>query len=262
MTRLLKDTIVVKIGGSTLGTSDTSLEDLVQLQRQGENVIVVHGGGKVITDWLKIHNIPSRFVNGLRVTDEASLEVVVAVLSGLINKQLVATILSIGGRAIGISGSDGAFIKAKVLNPELGRVGEVAQIDPQPLDALLVAGYMPLISPVAVEGDGEGARNSLLNLNADTVAGEIACALGAKRLIFLTDVDGVLDAFKRLIPRLSLKEAQAIVASGVASGGMIPKLEACVKALKTVSVAQILDGRRPHALMEGLQGAQQGTLVE
>ena len=262
MKQLLKNTIVVKIGGSTLGASDTSLEDLVQLQRQGERVVVVHGGGKTITDWLKIHNIPSKFVNGLRVTDEASLEVVVAVLSGLVNKQLVSTILSLGGRAIGISGLDGGLVKAKVLNPELGRVGEVAQIDPQPIQALLQTGYMPVISPVAVEQDGEGTRNSLLNLNADTVAGEIAYALGARRLIFLTDVEGVLDASKKLIPRLSLKDAQAIIASGVASGGMIPKLEACVKALKTVPAAQILDGRRPHALMEGLQGSQQGTLVE
>jgi len=262
MKQLLKNTIVVKIGGSTLGANDTSLEDLVELQRRGENVVVVHGGGRTITDWLKIHNIPSRFVNGLRVTDAASLDVVVAVLSGLVNKQLVASILALGGRAIGISGLDGGFIKASILNPELGYVGEVSDIDSEPLRALLEAAYMPIISPVALQKDALPTGPGLLNLNADTVAGEVALALAAKSLIFLTDVEGVLDASGRVVPHLSPEHVKGLLASGVASGGMIPKLEACLKALQAVPSALILDGRKSHALMAGLSGDKVGTIIE
>lgn len=255
-------TIVVKIGGSTLGSHDTTLEDLAALQRQGVNAVVVHGGGKVITDWMEKQGVKPRFVRGLRVTDAPSLEIVVAVLAGLINKTLVASLNAYGARAVGISGADGGMLRAIVKDPELGLVGSVVEVHPEPIKAMLDAGFIPVIAPVAIQnGDGAGRTNSLLNINADTAAGEIAAALGAERLVFLTDVEGVLDSSRRLIPRLTERQARGLIASNVAAGGMIPKLEACLTALKDGGIAQIIDGRRPRALLETLSGGALGTRV-
>ena len=141
--------IVVKLGGATLGNHDTTLEDIVSLQQQGWSLVVVHGGGKMITDWLKKRGIATKFINGERVTDEATLEVVVSVLAGVVNKEIVADINALGGLAIGISGVDGAFIQGKIKHKELGYVGEVAKVNPAPLEALLKAGYVPVVAPVA-----------------------------------------------------------------------------------------------------------------
>ncbi len=251
-------TIVVKIGGSTLGSGDTTIEDLVSLQKRGTLPVVVHGGGKKITEWLDKQGIPSKFEKGLRVTDAQSLEVVIAVLAGLVNKELVAAIESLGGRAIGLSGIDGGLIEATPIHGgELGYVGEVTRINPEPLRAILEPGYIPIIAPVGLQSSGEG----ILNINADTVAGEIAAELGASRLIFLTDVAGVCDESGRLIPQVSPTEARALIASGVASGGMIPKIEACLRALSAVSSAQIIDGRQPHALLAAVKGRGEGTQI-
>jgi acetylglutamate kinase len=185
--------IVVKIGGSTLGAHDTTLEDLVTLQREGARVVVVHGGGAVVTDWLKVHGAGTRFVRGLRVTDEAALDVVVAVLAGLVNKQLAGAINARGGRAVGLCGADGPVVLAAVREPEYGRVGAVCEVRTEVLEALADRGFMPVLSPVGFDVEaqtGSGAA-PLLNINADTVAGEVAATLGAERLIFLTDVPGV-----------------------------------------------------------------------
>ena len=184
--------IVVKIGGSTLGSHDTSLKDLVTLQNEGVELVVVHGGGNVISQWMQRQGILPRFVGGLRVTDAASLEIVVAVLTGVINKELVSTLQQLGGRTIGISGIDGGLLEARINNPELGYVGQITRVNEEPLRALLDSGFMPMVAPLASHcNDGSEHAGGPLNINADTVAGELAFALGAHRLVFLTDVGGL-----------------------------------------------------------------------
>ena len=253
--------IVVKIGGSTLGSSDTTLEDLVTLQGDGSAVVVVHGGGATITDWLKIHNVESRFVRGLRVTDGRALEIVVAVLAGLINKDLVGQISALGGRAIGISGADGGLIRARVQDPELGFVGEITEIDRGLLSTLVMGGYMPVIAPIGIQSEGEALAPQLLNINADTVAGEVARAVGAEQLIFLTDVAGVLDRDGGLLPDLSRSAAQSLLSEGTIGGGMIPKVEAGLRAASADAACLIIDGREPHALLAALRGEILGTRI-
>ncbi|MFH1003177.1 MAG: acetylglutamate kinase [Chloroflexota bacterium] len=253
---------VVKIGGATLGQHDTTLEDLVYLQKKGQAVVVVHGGGKVITGWLDRQGLASRFISGERVTDRPALEVVTAVLAGLVNKELVAAITSLGGRAIGISGADGGLLQGRVKDPELGYVGSVTRVDPAPLAAMLAAGYLPVVAPVGLltpAGPREAVK--LLNINADTAAGEIAAALGAARLIFLTDVAGIADGAGRTIPELSPRQAEALIGGGVASGGMVPKIRACLRALPKTPITRIIDGRQPHALRHEIEGAGGGTTI-
>ena len=254
-------TIVVKIGGSTLGEHDTALDDVVDLQRQGVQTVVVHGGGKVISEWMEKQGVRPRFVRGLRVTDARSLEIVVAVLTGLINKSLVASVQKLGGRAIGLSGADGGMVEARVKDPDLGLVGEVVRVNPEPINAVVAAECIPVIAPVAVRTDIESATEPLLNVNADTVAGQVAAALDADRLVFLTDVEGVLDSSRRLIPRLTLRQTRGLLGSNIVAGGMVPKLEACITALDGGGIAQIVDGRRAHALVDLLSGEVMGTRV-
>ena len=252
--------IVVKIGGSTLGSHDTTLENLVTLQNQGVDVVVVHGGGNVISQWMQRQGIPPRFVNGLRVTDEASLEIVVAVLTGLINKELVAQMHGLGGRVIGISGIDGGLLEARVADPDLGYVGEIVTVNSGLLKALLKAGYMPMIAPLARQcQDGSAHSGGPLNINGDSVAGELAHALSAERLVFLTDVEGVMDGAGRVIRRLDQHRANLLFQSGVVRDGMIPKLAACIRALDRSPVADIIDGRKPEALLDCLNGRSTGT---
>jgi len=248
--------IIVKIGGSTLGSYDTTLEDLVALWKEGKPLVVVHGGGDLISQWLSRQGIATRFEKGLRVTDRETLQVVVAVLGGLVNKELVAAIQARGGRALGLSGVDGGLIQARVKDEELGYVGEIVKVNPEPVEVLLKEGYIPVIAPLGLEAGGEK-----LNVNADTAAGEIAAALGAERLVFLTDVPGVLDGSGKLLARLSPDEASSLIASGVVSGGMIPKVEACLCALSAVPIAQIVDGRSPHALLQAIAGGS-GTIIK
>ena len=255
--------IVVKLGGATLDSHDTAIEDIVKLQRQGKSLVVVHGGGKVITDWLEKQGISTRFVHGERVTDKATLVVVIAVLAGLVNKEIVAAISSLGGKAIGISGVDGAFIQGRIKDKELGYIGEVVKVNPAPLEALLKSGYIPVVAPVSLRAAEKlDKAPRVLNINADAVAGEIAAAIGAERLIFLTDVVGVCDQSGNLLPNLSPHEAEALMASGVASGGMIPKIKACLRALAGTSTACIIiDGRQPHALLNEIEGHGSGTTI-
>ena len=255
-------TIVVKIGGSTLGAHDTTLEDLADLQRQGINPVVVHGGGKIITEWMVKQGVRPRFVRGLRVTDASSLDIVVAVLTGLVNKTLVAALLAAGANAMGISGADGGMLQGRIKDEELGFVGAIEKVVADPIRAVLDAGFIPVIAPVAVQSlNGTHSSPSLLNVNADTAAGEIAAALNAERLILLTDVEGVLDSSRRLIPRLTLRQAEVLMRSSVVEGGMVPKLESCVTALRNGGIAQITDGRKPHALADTLAGKPLGTRI-
>ncbi|MDP6100125.1 MAG: acetylglutamate kinase [Dehalococcoidia bacterium] len=246
--------IVVKIGGSTLGEGDTTLEDLAALQRREESPVVVHGGGKEINRWLDRLGVQSSFVDGLRVTDEAVLEVVLAVLAGTVNKGLVAQLIARGGRAVGLSGIDTCLLEAEVRRPELGQVGEITRVDDGMLWLALRQGYIPVIAPIGVDC----VRGTPLNINADTAAGEIARAMKAQRLIFLTDVPGIVDRGGEVIPELTAAEARRLVESGVASGGMLPKIEAC---LRSGATCRIIDGRRPHALLREVDGDMAGTTV-
>ena len=234
----------------------------MSMQRQGYAPVIVHGGGKVISQWMERSGAAPNFVRGMRVTDQPTLDIVVAVLTGLVNKQLVASMLALGGKAVGISGADGGILQATTLDPELGYVGNIAVVDPTPVQQMLAMGWIPIIAPVATGCIGEGMETeALYNINGDVAAGELAAALGAERLIYLTDVEGVMDASRRTIPRLLQEQARSLIESGVAAGGMIPKLEACLNALPKVGSTQILDGRRPHALMECLDGKGNGTKV-
>ena len=255
-------TIVIKIGGSTLGSHDTTLDDLVALQKRGRALVVIHGGGNLITEWLSRQGVATRFEKGLRVTDDQTLQVVVAVLAGLVNKELVAAVQSRGGRAVGVSGIDGGLIEGRVRDEELGYVGDIVEINPKLVDVLLREGYMPIVAPLGLGAKGEkGGEDEILNVNADTAAGEIAAAISAERLIFLTDVAGVMDSSGRLVPRLSPAEASSLIAGGVVHGGMIPKVEACVSALSAVPMTQIIDGRERHELLEAIAGKGIGTTI-
>jgi acetylglutamate kinase len=252
---------VVKIGGSTLGANDTSLEDLAKLWRDGERLVVVHGGGAILSEWLRVHGVESRFVRGLRVTDRAAIDVAVAVFAGVVNTELVARLNSLGARALGLSGVDGALIRAERFDPELGYVGRVREVDRAQIETLLDAGYLPVIASLAVEVEGELLLAQPLNVNADTVAGDVAAALEAERLVFLTDVPGVLDAQGEVIRRLSRDGALELIESGVAQGGMIPKIEAALVAAAAGARAFVVDGREPHALREALSGSVRGTEI-
>jgi acetylglutamate kinase len=256
----LDKAIVIKLGGATLGSHDTTIADIVALQQKGKSLVVVHGGGKMITSWLEKRGLKTKFINGERVTDEQTLEVVVSVLVGVVNKELVADINAGGGLAIGISGVDGSLIRGRFKNRELGYVGEVSKINTAPLEVLLKAGYIPVVAPIAVSDKAEAPR--VLNINADIVAGEIAAAIGAEKLVFLTDVAGVADHSGNLLTRLSSAEAEALMAEGTASGGMIPKIKACLRALAGAAAACIIvDGRQSHALLDDINGKGGGTTI-
>jgi acetylglutamate kinase len=254
--------LVVKIGGSTFGKSDTTVEDLVTLQGKGVPVVVVHGGARMVTDWLSRLNIPTSFINGLRITDLETLKVVTAVLAGLVNKELVAAIWRLGGKAVGLCGADGGLVKARNKTPELGYTGEELKVDAALLKTLLKAGYMPVIAPISLGSlENSDSNMNLLNVNGDTAAGEIAAALHAEKVIFLTDVPGLYDGSKKLISSLSLDEAKDMIASGVASDGMVAKIEACLAALAKVPVTRIIDGKVPHALLNEVEGKGEGTTI-
>lgn len=254
--------LAIKIGGSTLGKTDTTVEDLVTLQKRGIPLVVIHGGASTVSDWLGRLGIHTSFVNGLRVTDLENLRVVTAVLAGLVNKELVSAIWNSGGKAVGLSGVDGGLIQARNKTPELGYTGEELDVDIELIETLLEAGYIPVIAPVSLGLSEELRQNTnLLNVNGDTVAGEIAAALNAEKLIFLTDVLGLYDDSNNLIHRLSPCDAEALVASGVASGGMVAKIDACLRALPVVKETRIIDGRISHALLNEVDGKGDGTTI-
>ena len=254
-------TIVVKFGGHAMGGSDIGqnfAQDIVLMKQTGIDPVVVHGGGPQIGALLKKLAIPSTFVDGLRVTDEPTMEVVEMVLSGSINKQIVTGINSAGGRAVGISGKDGNLVTARKIertridpgtlestSVDYGFVGEPERIDPEVLRTIIASNLIPVVAPIGV-----GAGGETYNINADTVAGSIAGAMNAARLLLLTDVEGVLDRDGKLIPRLSVAEARRLISEGTISGGMIPKIETAIDAVQSgVEAAVILDGRIPHVLL-------------
>jgi acetylglutamate kinase len=248
---------VIKLGGSTLGAHDTSLRDIAEAYKHGARIAVVHGGGAAVSDQLARSGIEPTFVRGLRVTDAATLDVVIAVLAGLVNKQLVAQLTALGVDAIGVSGADQSILRAERYDDELGFVGRITAVDPGPITAIISGGALPVIAPIAIEP----ATGQLLNTNADTAAGELAAALRAARLVFLTDVAGVLDAGKRVIERMNAVEARALIESGVATGGMIPKLEAAMRAASVGCATRIVDGTAPGALAAALAREGGGTAI-
>ena len=261
MRRYSDQTLVVKFGGHAMGEADyvsAFAADIALLDQVGARPVVVHGGGPQIGAMLKKLQIESKFIDGLRVTDEATISVVEMVLAGGINKALVAAIAQAGGRAVGISGKDGGLITARKLMAtaktegsaieeaiDLGFVGEPDHVDTGVLDALNAAKLIPVVAPVGSDGSGE-----TYNINADTAAGAIAAALGATRMLMLTDVAGVLDSGGNLISDLTVSQAEALIRDGTVSGGMIPKVETCINAvLGGAEAAVIMDGRAPHALL-------------
>jgi acetylglutamate kinase len=249
-------TVVVKIGGS-IGQDGTALEDVVTLHRLGVKPVVVHGGGPMISDWQDRLGLETKFVDGRRYTDEPTLDLARMVLIGKVNSDLVAYLGSLGAPAVGLSGIDGGMIRARIRDPKLGLVGEVVDVDLTALRALSAAGYLVVVAPAAVTADSQP-----LNVNADSIAGDIARALEAEKLVFFTDVDGILDASGSVISTLTIAGARDLIASGQASGGMIPKIEACIRALDTVPRAHVLDGRVPHALLRELfTDAGVGTMI-
>jgi len=266
--------IVVKYGGHAMGDEAKARDfarDMVLLEQSGVNPVVVHGGGPQIGSMLEKLGIKSRFSNGLRVTDKATVEIVEMVLAGAINKQIVGTINAQGGRAVGLCGKDGNMVIARKVAPrhgdngvdvedvvDLGFVGEPAKVDITVLEQILGRELIPVLAPVAQGTDGE-----TYNINADTFAGAIAGALGAKRLLLLTDVPGVLDKNKELIKELKVDDIRGLIADGTITGGMIPKVETCIYALEQgVEGVVILDGKIPHAvLIELLTDHGAGTLI-
>ncbi|MBK9083245.1 MAG: acetylglutamate kinase [Rhizobiales bacterium] len=266
--------VVVKYGGHAMGDETVAREfarDIVLLEQSGVNPVVVHGGGPQIGAMLTKLGIKSEFAAGLRVTDKRTVEIVEMVLAGSINKQIVGFINAAGGRAIGLCGKDGNMVTAAkvtraIRDPDsniekivdLGFVGEPEKVDTTVLDQVLGRELIPVLAPVAQGVDGE-----TYNVNADTFAGAIAGALGAKRLLFLTDVPGVLDKSKQLIKELSVDKARALIADGTITGGMIPKVETCIYAIEQgVEGVVILDGKTPHAvLVELLTDHGAGTLI-
>jgi acetylglutamate kinase len=253
--------IVVKIGGSTLGQNDTTAGDLVNLQKRGVPVVVVHGGAKDINRWLNDLKVEAKFVKGLRVTDADTLKVVTAVLCGLVNKEIVAGIIKMGGKAAGLSGVDGLMVNARNLNPELGFVGEEFSINTGLLTVLLDNGYMPVISPISCNMEKENSASDILNVNGDTVAAELASALGAEKLIFLTDVPGLYDESQNVIKQIKAAEAKKLIESNIITGGMSVKIKACIEALSKVPFTRILDGRVAHILIKEMDGAGEGTTI-
>ncbi|TAJ20308.1 MAG: acetylglutamate kinase [Dehalococcoidia bacterium] len=249
-------TTVVKIGGSTLGSEDTTLQDIVAMHRAGDRPVVVHGGGAMITDWLKRLDIPSQFVDGLRSTNAEAINVVVGVLRGVVNTQLVGEIVALGGRAVGLCGVDGALVQAERYDERLGFVGRVTGVNAEVLVGLLDSGVIPVIAPIGLE-----APSQPLNINADTVAGEVARALKADSLVFLTDVDGLLDSQGALVPELGHALAASMRESGVLGGGMIPKVEACFRAAEAGVAASMANGTVPGMLRRVASGERVGTRI-
>jgi acetylglutamate kinase len=237
--------VVIKVGGNAIEQAkDETLLDIVLLRFVGMQPVLVHGGGPEITAMSERLGLKAEFKNGLRITDDKTMEVVKMVLTGKVNPDIVGAIIRLGGQAVGMSGEDGPSIIAEPLGEDMGFVGRVTQINREPITALLGRGYIPVIASIGLGYDGHA-----YNINADTVAAEIAVSLGAAKLMLLTDVPGVLGVDGKVVAVLSQEDARHRIESGEVTGGMIPKLEACLRALDGVPLAHIVDGRTPHSLL-------------
>ena len=256
-------TIVVKLGGAAIDGGDVEplLQDVVLLRFVGLRPVLVHGGGPAISAWQQRMGIESRFVNGLRVTDAETMELAKMVLTGKIGPELVAAIHGLGGQAIGLSGEDGPTLlvtpRSAEAGEDLGFVGDVAQVNAEPIEAILDQGRIPVVASIGLGYDGRA-----YNVNADSVAAELAVALRATKLLLLTDVEGVRDADGTLISELDAARARRLIDAGTVTGGMIPKLHAAIRALDGADAAHVIDGRVPHSLLlELLTESGVGTMV-
>lgn len=245
---------VIKVGGSTLDDPGATFSEIAALVQQGEIPVVVHGGGPEASRWLSEMNIESPFVRGLRVTSDDVLPVIVAVYAGLVNKRVVTALGAAGVAAIGLTGADGDLVRCTVPWPELGHVGEPAEVDPRPLTTLLDAGYVPVVGPVCVAPGDPSPQ--LVNVNADHVATSIAAALNASELVYLTDVPGVRGGDEAIIPSLTADDARRLIEAGIIAGGMIPKVESCLHAVERGVTARILDARQPGTLTSPSAGTR------
>ena len=258
-------TVVVKYGGNAMINETLKqqvMEDIVLLWLIGVKIVLIHGGGPEISELMKKVGKESVFVDGLRVTDKESMEIVQMVLAGKVNKTLVNLLEMKGGRAVGLSGIDGRIIESRIKNEKLGFVGEITKINPKTIEDLLSDGYIPVISTIGCDASG-----NTYNINGDTAAAHIAGTLNAERLIMMTDIDGILrdkDDPSTLIHEISIAETEKLYSDGIVSGGMIPKVECCVEAIhKGVKNVVIMDGRVPHSiLMELLTDEGAGTLFK
>ena len=248
--------IVIKIGGSTLGEHDTSLSDCVELHREGRRVVVVHGGGAAVTDWQRRLGAEATWVDGLRSTTPESLSVVVAVLAGLINKELTRQLQSLGAQAVGLSGVDAGTLCSPI-SERIGLVGERPRCNPHTLRWALDAGLLPVLAPVGLAND----LSTTLNINADAAAGAVASALGASSLIFLTDVPQVLDAEGMGIDSLGAERQRELIEHDVIEGGMLPKLRAGREAHGCGVRVRIVDGRQPRVVRQAVDGEEVGTVL-
>lgn len=263
--RYTSKTVVVKYGGNAMINETLKqqvMEDIVLLWLIGVKIVLIHGGGPEISELMKKVGKESVFVDGLRVTDKESMEIVQMVLAGKVNKTLVNLLEMKGGRAVGLSGIDGRIIESRIKNEKLGFVGEITKINPKTIEDLLSNGYIPVISTIGCDASG-----NTYNINGDTAAAHIAGALNAERLIMMTDIDGILmdkDDPSTLIHEISIAETEKLYSVGIISGGMIPKVECCVEAIhKGVKNVVIMDGRVPHSiLMELLTDEGAGTLFK
>lgn len=266
--RLAGKTVVIKYGGNAMVNEELKssvMEDITLLKFIGLNPVIVHGGGPDISAALKTYGVESRFINGLRVTDKQTMEVAQMVLVGKTNKQIVSGINRKGGKAVGLSGIDGALLECEKLYTEvegekadIGYVGDIVQVNKKMIDTLTSDEYIPVIAPIGTDSEGNS-----YNINADTVASAVACALKAEKLILLTDIDGVHDKDDKIIYEVNAEQTRKLINEGVINGGMIPKVLGCVKAIHAgVNRVHIIDGRIPHCiLLEIFTDTGIGTMI-
>ncbi len=251
----MSEIVVVKLGGTTLADQRQLLAEVASIARR-RPIVVVHGGGKRMTDWLERLGVPTRFENGLRITDPEALEVAAAVLRGVVNSELVAALRGLGCDAVGLSGVDGGLLIGERL-PNVGLVATVVGVHRELLDSLLVAGQVPVVAPLARDGDG-----IVCNVNADDAAAGLAAGLGARQLVLMTDVDGVRDANGERLDALTPEQAEALIADGTIAGGMVPKVRAALAALAWEDTEAIIaDSAAPNALVRALEDPSFGTRV-
>ena len=251
---------VIKIGGSTINDWDKNLSQLNQILDMGQSIIIVHGGGKTVSEWGSKLGIRPEFVKGLRKTDKNTLEVAISILSGLVNSKLVSYLNSRKINAVGVSGLSGNMIKASVSNQELGLVGDIKTINTDLIQNLINNNYVPVISPLGINQKPNDIDESILNINADFVASGIARTLKANKLIYQTDVDGIKDEKGRVIPKMTLDQAKNLIYSGIVVGGMLPKLQSCIDSMQGVDRSHIINGSG-NTLIDIFKGKRVGTEI-
>jgi len=251
---------VIKIGGSTINDWDKNLSQLKEVLNFSKSIIIVHGGGKTVSEWGSKLGVRPEFVKGLRRTDNNTLEIAISILSGLVNSKLVSFLNDRKINAVGISGLSGNMIEAQITNKNLGLVGEIKTINSKLIENLLDNHFVPVISPIGINQNSKNPQESILNINADFVASHIAKNLNANKLIYQTDVDGIKDQKGRIITKMTLKQAKDLINSGVVVGGMIPKLQSCIDSMQGVDHSHIINGSG-NSLIDIFKGKRIGTEI-